>query len=371
MIYLDAAATTMQKPSSVLQAVTDAMRYSASPGRGGYRAAQYADRMLFRCRTAAAELFDAQPEQVVFTMNATHGLNIAIRSLIKCGDRVVISGYEHNAVMRPLHALGAQIHAVCPPLFQDDIFLEKLEAALARPCAAVILTHISNVFGWCLPIYAAADCCRRRGVPLIIDAAQSAGVLPVQLRQSGAAFIAMPGHKGLYGPQGTGVLLCGEPGKPLLYGGTGSQSRLLEMPEELPDRHEAGTPNIPGISGLLAGIHFVREVGLQQILHHEQMLREQTERILRDFTGVQMFASEKRQNQSGVLSAVWPVDCEQVAQQLGSLGICVRAGLHCAPRAHMTAGTLESGTVRFSFSWFNRPQELGKLERAVLRLHGQ
>ena len=250
MIYFDSAATTLQKPESVYAAAQRTMRACASVGRGGHAAADAAARVVYACRTEAAELFDAVPEQVVFTMNATHGLNIALRSLVRPGGRVVLSGMEHNAVTRPLAALGAQIETAGAPPFAPERLLEGFARALQQGADAAVCTHVSNVYGNVLPVSAVAALCRERGVPLVIDASQSAGTLPVSLRGTGAAFIAMPGHKGLYGPQGTGLLLCGAAGEPLLQGGTGSNSLDQSMPDFLPDRHEAGTHNVCGIGGL-------------------------------------------------------------------------------------------------------------------------
>ena len=225
MIYLDSAATTFQKPASVHRAAAQAMRTMSSPGRGGYAAAQQADELLFRCRSAAAELFSVpSSEQVVFTMNATHGLNIAIKSLVRPCGRVVVSGYEHNAVTRPLHALGAEVIVAAAPLFSPQETVEAFERALAHEPDAVICTHVSNVFGAILPIERIAQLCRGASVPLIIDASQSAGSLPIDFSALAPAFLAMPGHKGLYGPQGTGLLLCGSDALPLIEGGTGSES---------------------------------------------------------------------------------------------------------------------------------------------------
>ena len=226
MIYLDSAATTFQKPLSVSYAMQRAMRTMSSPGRGGYAAARAAEETAFRCRSLAAELFGVpSPEQVVFTSNATHALNIAIRSLVPEGGRVAVSGYEHNAVTRPLHALGARIKVAASPLFDRAALLRAFENSISPELDAVVCTHVSNVFGFVLPIEEIAALCRAEGVPLIVDASQSAGILPFELDTLGAAFIAMPGHKGLYGPQGTGLLLCAHDAAPLLYGGTGSASR--------------------------------------------------------------------------------------------------------------------------------------------------
>lgn len=222
MIYLDSAATTLQKPPSVPKAVAQALTTMTSPGRGNYGPAARASQTLLACREAAAERFRVgQPERVVLTFNATHGLNIAVRSLIKPGQTVVLSGYEHNAVTRPLAMIpGVRVKLVKAPLFRPDLFLEEFERQLTGEVDAAVFTHVSNVFGYALPMEQAAALCRRNGVPFLVDASQSAGVLPVPMDGWGAEFIAMPGHKGLYGPQGTGLLLCRESGTPLLAGGT-------------------------------------------------------------------------------------------------------------------------------------------------------
>lgn len=370
MIYLDSAATTLQKPPGVARAAARAMGRLASPGRGGHAAAMAAAETAFRCRKAAAELFQVDnPEQVVFTFNATHGLNLAIHALLEHGDRVVISGYEHNAVTRPLYALGADIQVAEAPLFDRDAQLEAFASRLDGTVKAVICTHVSNVFGFVLPVEEIAALCRERGIPFVLDASQSAGCLPVRMRELGAAFIAMPGHKGLYGPQGTGLLLCNAETKPLLMGGTGSASLLQTMPEFLPDRLEAGTHNMPGIAGLLEGIAYVSARGTEQILTHERKLLRQAEKGISDIPGMTVYASDAPEAQAGVLSfRANGMDCEEVGEALGNRGIAVRAGLHCAPLAHRSAGTLETGTVRASFSAFNTDQEIQRLIRTVALL---
>ncbi len=349
MIYLDNAATTLIKPAAVHRAVLNAMQTMASPGRGGHRAAMRAAETVYDCREAAAALFGVRdPDRVVFTMNATHGLNIAVRSLAGPGTKTVISGFEHNSVTRALHAAKAEIRVAGRRLFDGDELLEQFERALDSADLAVC-THVSNAFGFVLPIREVAGLCRRRGVPLIIDASQSAGVLELDMEELGAAFIAMPGHKALFGPQGTGILLCGDPGVPLLFGGSGSESLNQNMPEALPDRLEAGTHNVCGIAGLLEGIRFVSETGPREILRHERMLLTRMEEELKG-SGYELFCGER---QCGVLSLRSDrTDCESLAAALDERGVCVRAGLHCAPTAHESAGTLETGTVRFSFSPF-------------------
>lgn len=363
MIYFDSAATTMQKPREVSRAVAAAIDHMASIGRGDSTASHSAAELLFNCRQMAAELFGVpSAEQVVFTFNATHALNIAIKSLVKSGHSVLISGYEHNAVSRPLASISdIQVRILNTPLFQPEVFLEQLRKELAEGVDVVICNHVSNVFGYILPVEEVANLCNERGVPFILDASQSAGTLPIHLERMQAAFIAMPGHKGLYGPQGTGLLLCGEKGEPLLYGGTGSMSFLREMPDYLPDRLEAGTHNVAGIAGLAQGLSFVRKVGQANILRHEQTLKNLAAKGLSEIPGVEVFSSQDPRKQSGVVSfRTHGHDCEEVGAYLSQNHIAVRSGFHCAPLAHQSAGTAETGTVRLSFSAFNTASQVSR-----------
>lgn len=368
MIYLDSAATTFQKPMSVSMAVRDAMHTLATPGRGGHAAAMQAAEVAFTCRETAAQLFDVpDAEHVVFTMNATHALNLAIRTLVHPGDTVVISGYEHNAVTRPLHSIpDVTIRVAQAPLFRPEEMVREFDRLIDSRVAAVVCTQVSNVFGYVLPIEAAVALCRERKVPLVVDASQAAGILPVQLKTWGADFVAMPGHKGLYGPQGTGLLLCGErSAEPLLFGGTGSLSQNQDMPDFLPDRLEAGTQNMPGIAGLMAGMRYVARRRQEEIAEKERGLLTRMAAGLAAIPGVRAFG-DGHSGQAGALSfQVEQFDCVDFAQELGKRGIAVRAGLHCAPLAHNTAGTEEQGTVRASVSDFNTAREIDRFLAAV------
>ncbi|MDD5938369.1 MAG: aminotransferase class V-fold PLP-dependent enzyme [Clostridiales bacterium] len=372
MVYLDSAATTLQKPAAVRRAVIRAMKHCASPGRGGHAPAMRAAAAAFACRQAASDLFHVlDPENVIFTLNATHALNLAIKSVVNPGDTVVISGYEHNAVTRPLTALGCQIKVARAPLFQPQLMTEAFDRLITPEVSCVVCTHVSNVFGYILPVADIAELCRKRNVPMILDASQSAGCLPIHMDELGCAFIAMPGHKGLYGPQGTGLLLCGEGRsvRPLIEGGTGSLSARQEMPDFLPDRLEAGTHNVPGIAGLLEGIRYVSLVGEENILLHEQALMEQAAEELSAVPEMMVYTAFEPGTQAGVLSfRVKHMDCEEAGERLGKRGIAVRAGLHCAPYAHETAGTLEWGTIRASFSDFNTPGDVRRLVTEAARL---
>ena len=364
MIYLDNGATSFHKPQSVRRAVLDAMRTCANPGRGGYSASMTAANVVYRCREAAGELFGCRPEQVVFTSNCTHGLNIAIRSLLKTGGRVVVSGFEHNAVTRPLHGLGAEITVAGRKLFDWENTLEEFDRALRRGADAAVFTHVSNVFGYILPVEQMAALCRERGIPFVIDAAQSAGSLPVSLENLGADFIAMPGHKGLLGPQGTGLLLCGARPKPLFYGGTGSESIRQDMPDDIPERLEAGTLNVPGIAGLGAGLRYLMQTGIETIEKRERQQAQLCAAGLQKL-GLRVFSGL---HQAGTVSFVPDMDCETASELLARQGIAVRAGLHCAPLAHESAGTLETGTVRISFGYDAERWQTEAILRAASKL---
>ena len=366
--YLDNAATTLIKPRAVAEAVKNAVGSLASPGRGGHRASMRAAEVALNCRELAARLFNvADPANVVFTHNATHALNIAIKSLAAQDSRVVVSGYEHNSVMRPLRAGGANVHIARSALFDAEGAVAAFRAALDDGADLVVTTHMSNVFGFVLPLERIAALCRERGVPLIIDASQSAGSVMLDAAALGADFIAMPGHKGLYGPQGTGLLLCRDADAPmsgLLQGGSGSDSLSDAMPAFLPDALEAGTHNMVGIAGLRESLRFVLARGVTQIGEHSARLIAAARRELTALPNLTVYGAETAH--SGALSFTHAhLDCETLAARLDERGIAVRAGLHCAPEAHRTAGTLDMGTVRVSVSAFTTERDLARLVDAL------
>ena len=363
MIYFDNAATTLQKPPDVWRAAVQAMDTCGNPGRSGHKAAMRAAEIVYDCRCLAADFFGLkEPERVVFTMNATHALNIAIKSCLKDGGHAVVSGYEHNSVVRPLEGLkekGVTYTAARSPLFDPDQAYNALAAALEEETRCVILTHVSNVFGFILPVEKVDALCQRRGIPLIIDASQSAGILPLDVsRLSAAAFVCMPGHKGLYGPQGTGILLCCKDVSlySVLEGGTGSLSGETRQPDFLPDALESGTLNVPGIAGLAEGLRFVSR-SREAIREREAALVRAAANGLSAIPGVTVWHDDACQ--SGVLSfrADW-ADPAGMGERLAQRGICLRSGLHCAPLAHQSAGTLPEGTLRAGFSAFNTGREV-------------
>ncbi len=367
MIYLDNAATTLHKPGAVARRTGRAVQRLSSPGRGSHQTAMAAADEAYACRDAAAKLFRVgNPENIVFTFNATHALNIAIRHFARRDDKVVVSGYEHNAVTRPLHALGARVAVAASELFEPEMALHAFERRIDTDTALVVCNHVSNVFGYVQPVERIADVCRKKRVPFVLDASQSAGVLDIDFMKLGADFICMPGHKGLYGPQGTGLLLCARRPDGILQGGTGSDSLLQDMPEVLPDRLEAGTHNMPGIAGLRAGIDFVAQKTPASILAHERALIEEAAGELIRLDGVRVYHNAHGFAQSGVLSfTISGMACEDAAQRLGQRGVAVRAGLHCAPLAHKTAGTLDTGTVRASVSSFTTHADINGFVKAV------
>ena len=368
MIYLDNGATSLPKPQAVIRSMAWAAGHMASPGRGSAKPSEQADELLYTLRLTAGKMFSCEPQNVILTTSATHGLNIALRSLAGPGDRVVISGMEHNAVVRPLRALGADIHVARGALFDSQALLRDFKRLLTPGTKLCVTTHVSNVFGWILPVSEIAALCQSRGIPLVVDASQSAGILPVDLNAWSAAFVAMPGHKGLLGPQGTGLLLCGrtEGITPLLCGGTGSVSRQWDMPEFLPDRLEAGTQNIPGAAGLLSGLRYLETVGISAISLREAELGEMAADRLARIPGVRVFRGP---DQTGVVSfRAEGKDCVTLAGAMGQADVALRAGLHCAPLAHETAGTLETGTIRVSPGPFSTPGDIRIMTGTLGRL---
>lgn len=353
MIYLDNAATTFPKPPQVLRAMTGVMeRFGANPGRGGHRLALQAGRVVEACREAAAELLGASPERVVFTRCCTESLNLAIMGLARPGDEIICSHGEHNAVMRPLARLVAERNVsvkVLQPGENGLLSPETLRAALTPRTRLVVLCHASNVTGVVQPMASLGAVCREKGVPLLVDAAQSAGVLDVTLDTLNADMIAAPGHKGLLGPHGTGLLALREGvlPEPLMVGGTGSMSESVLQPDILPDRFESGTLNLPGIGGLLAGISHVRR-HRREIAQREHALNERLRRQLAQLPGIQVLGDETAPRVAVTSIAPQHGDSGVLADALDRSGVAVRAGLHCAPAIHAWLGTLQTGAVRFS-----------------------
>jgi len=380
MIYLDNAATTWPKPEETIKAMEECIRNAgANPGRGGHKMSLSAGRIIFETREAIARLFNAgDPARVVFTGNATESLNLALKGILKPGDHVITSSMEHNAVARPLYVLknrGVEVTEVpCSP--QGTLDPGDIARAVKRNTKAVAVVHASNVTGAIIPVEEIGKITRERGIYFIVDAAQTAGLLDIDVEKMNIDILAFTGHKSLYGPQGTGGLYIGSGVllEPLIQGGTGSKSESLEQPEDLPDKFESGTPNTPGIAGLGAGIRFINSKGQAWIRRHEQGLVARFLDGLEQMKKIEIYGPKDPALQVPVVSInVKGQDSSEIAFILDKVfDIACRSGLHCAPMAHKTMGTLERGTVRFSFSVFNTEAEVDRtleaLERTVAEL---
>ncbi|MDK2880457.1 MAG: hypothetical protein PWQ99_232 [Clostridia bacterium] len=375
-IYLDNAATSWPKPESVYRAVDHFNRkLGASPGRGSHRRSVISGQILLETRESLARLFNIKDSsRIAFTVNVTEAINIALKGLLEPGDHVVISSMEHNAVVRPLHALkdkGVELTVVrCSPDGTLDPSL--LEQALTLRTRLVCLLHASNITGTIMPVAEVGRIVRRKGILFMVDAAQSAGVLPVDVEEQNIDLLAFTGHKGLLGPQGTGGLYI-RPGldvRPLVEGGTGSQSERVDQPDFMPDRFESGTPNTPGIAGLNAGVQFIQETGLEKIRQHEQELTDALIQGLREIKGVILYGPCDSRRQTAVVSFnIEDRDCGEVSFLLDQkYGIQSRSGLHCAPLAHRTMGTLKRGACRLSPGFFNTMEDIHKVIKAVYEI---
>lgn len=369
MIYLDNAATTLEKPPAVSRAMCWAMRHAGGAGRSAHPPAMLGADIIYDTRRLAAQVFDVpDPTRVIFTANATQALNMALYAMAQTRRHFAISGFEHNAVYRPILELvkrnNLKLTMLRSALWEDALLLEQAEQAIRDGADCFVLCHVSNVFGYIQPLEQLDALLSEHGIPLILDASQSAGVLPLSVSKlHSLAAVGMPGHKGLYAPPGTGMLLwmSQDLPAPLLLGGTGSLSERADMPDFLPDRLESGTVNVAGIAGLFEGLQFVSKVGESEIAAWECKLRDLVTEKLREVPGVTVYTSPNPQKQTGVLSFTCrQLPCEIVAQRLAEHNICVRAGLHCAPLAHSTAGTLETGTVRISPGWFQSVRQMRK-----------
>lgn len=364
--YMDYAATSAVRPEVVARAVADFLGgCGASPGRGGYAASVEAGRMAFRCRRAVMQVMGLRgdPGRVAFMQNATHALNTALWGMLGEGEAVVVTVFDHNAVLRPVHQLarqrGVEVRMVGGDV-DGSVDLDEAERLLDG-AALLVVNAASNVLGQRLPVAALAERARAAGARVLVDAAQSAGHLPVRHAEEGADVIAFTGHKGLLGPQGTGGLWVGPDVEvaPLLTGGTGGDSTLPEMPPSLPDRLEAGTGNAPGIAGLLAGCEYLREHGVEAIHAREAELKARLRDGLEAIDGVRVLSPPAPDGVAIVTVTFDRVASGEAAERLDrDFGVCTRSGLHCAPEVHRLLGTVESGAVRFSLGWSTSEEEV-------------
>ena len=372
MVYWDNAATTWPKPSTVRLSTCKANQlYGANPGRSGHQMSLSAAEQIYACRQSVAEFFGlSDPSGVVFTANCTTALNIVIQGVLRGGGSALTSDLEHNAVMRPLALCGRyQTVAWC---WDEDELVERFRLAIRPDTRLLVCTHVSNVFGVTLPIRRLGELAHRYGLVFCVDAAQSAGVLPLDMEADHIDYLCIAPHKGLYAPMGTGMLLCRSQASlpPLICGGTGSHSLSLRQPEELPDRLESGTPNTAGICGIRAGVEFVQNKGILTIYEHEMCCLQHVYDHLVSYSSIRFYTPRPMIGQSAPVMSlnVVEIPAEQTAALLDEKGIAVRAGLHCAPCAHHHFGTMEQGTVRLAPSVFSTEEEAAYICKVFLEI---
>lgn len=373
MIYLDNAATTYPKPNEVYENVMDAMkRYGANPGRGSHAMAIEGAKMIYDTREEIAELFNFDnPLNVIYTFNATDSLNLAIKGSLQPGDHVITTAMEHNSVLRPVFEL--QNNGITNTIVECNndgtIELSNIEKAIKHNTKLIITTHVSNLTGTIMPIEEIGELCRYYGIPYLVDAAQSAGVLEIDMKKMNIDLLAFPGHKGLLGPQGTGGLLIrdGFKLKEIREGGTGSESSKLTQPDFYPDKFESGTLNLPGIAGLNAGVKYIKSKGTKSILSHENKLIELFINGIKNNDKIKIYGSKDISKRCGVIPLnIMGLDSSELAYILDSeYEIAVRPGLHCAPLAHKTIGTDKLGAVRFSVGPFNTESDINAAVNAL------
>lgn len=376
MIYLDNAATSYPKPKEVGQAMMYFLeKVGANPGRSSHRLSIESGRILYQARESLAELFNVDdPLRIIFTLNVTEALNLALKGLLRPGDQVITSSMEHNSVMRPLRELekrGVEVKVI-PCSSQGVLDPVDLERAIKKNTKLIVLNHGSNVIGSLLPITVVGEMAKRHHILFLVDTAQTAGCYPLDIKKDNIDLLAFTGHKALYGPPGTGGLVIGERVNtkkliPLKVGGTGSHSEFEEQPDFLPDIYESGTPNIVGLNGLKEGVRFVLAEGVDKIHQHEKNLIIRLIEGLKEIPEVTLYGGDYRKEQVAVVSFnlkdKWP---SEVGMRLDEeYDIMCRVGLHCSPATHKTIGTFPRGTVRFSMSWFNTLEEVDQVIMAI------
>jgi cysteine desulfurase family protein len=377
VIYFDNAATTYPKPPEVRRAIAEAMvLYGANPGRGGHALSLRTAEQVYACREAVSSFFKLDnPANVVFTANCTISLNLVIKGTVQRGDHVVISDLEHNSVLRPLETLKEQgvtyTEAVVHP-YNPQKTIESFCSAIRSNTKLILCSHASNVLGYRAPIEQLARLASKRGIPFAVDAAQSGGILPIDMSKTAIDYLCLPGHKGLYGPMGTGLLLCRGSHRltTLIEGGSGSQSLLPQQPDELPEHLESGTLNVPGICGLLAGIQWLDRHGIERIAFHENSLMRELYSRLTQISNIHLYTEFPS------LSVCVPLltfnidgqNSEAVAEYLNCAGIAVRAGLHCAPSAHRRMQTTQMGAVRLCPSAFTTNNDIDYIYKKIIEI---
>ena len=370
MIYLDNAATSGKKPQSVINSVNDCMyRFNANPGRSGHNLSIAAALKVYETRKELADFFGADgAENVVFTMNCTESLNFVIKGVLKKGDHIIISDLEHNAVMRPLYKTGLNFDVASVCLDNDEETVGNFCRLINKNTKMIICTAASNVCGKILPLKKIGDLCADRGIFFTVDAAQGAGILPINMKEMNIDFLCIAPHKGLYAPMGTGVLIATRKiENTIIEGGTGSDSLNLKQPEIMPEMLESGTTNLPGIFGISAGLNFLKKKKISQIYQHEIQLIQTLYKRLKHMENIVLYTPYPAfESFAPVLSFnMLGVPSDECSAHLNKYGIFTRAGLHCAPLAHKKLGTAQNGTVRVSPGYFNNKNEIVSLIECI------
>ncbi|MBN7773308.1 aminotransferase class V-fold PLP-dependent enzyme [Clostridium aminobutyricum] len=376
MIYLDNGATSFPKMPGMIETMTNCMsNYCGNPGRSGHYMSMKTGEEIYKTRKGLAKLFNiADPGRIVFTSNTTTALNQGIRGILKQGDHVITTAMEHNSVLRPLKALEEQGigHTIIPCDRAGFVNIRDIKASIKENTKLIVCTHASNVTGTIMPIKEIGQLARRNSILFMVDAAQSAGVLPINVVEMNIDLLAMPGHKGLLGPMGTGVLYVAEDIQldPLFQGGTGTASKDRKQPKDVPEGLESGTGNAPGIIGLGYSVEKLMQIGVISIRNYEEELTALLDEGLRNMKRVIVYGPEDCSKKAGIVTFnIKEKSCEQVADQLNEYyGIASRGGFHCAGLAHKTIGTWETGAVRLSVGPFNTKKEIKTAIEAVFRI---
>lgn len=367
MIYLDNAATTYPKPQQVAVSVNNAVRiYGGNPGRSGHALSLKTSQKIFEVRQKLADFFGAEMENVIFTSNCTHALNMAIKGVLSGGGHAIISQLEHNSVIRPVHALSltGKVEYDVARVYEGDEeqTLHSFKGLICSSTKVIVCTHASNVTGMVMPIQKLGKLCREKGILLIVDAAQTAGVLPINMKEMNIDILCTAGHKGLFGTTGTGLMILNTATRldTLMEGGTGSVSAQLEQPEFMPDRFESGTINTVGILSMGAGLSHIQSVGIDRIYQHEFFLCNLLYSQLKTIKHIKIYCKsyEKYRYAPIVLFNFEGINSLEVVEKLSKKGFAVRGGLHCAPMAHTMLGTEETGAVRVSPQYYNTRRDI-------------
>ncbi len=381
MIYFDNAATTYPKPAMVYKGCEEALyKFGANPGRSGHSFSMKTAEMVYSARESVANFFNAsEVENVVFTPNCTTSINMVLKGLLKKGDHVVISNLEHNAVARPIYRLkkdGIIDYSVAEAYEgKNDKTLYNFKMAIRTNTKLVVCTHASNVFGIKLPIGEIGTICKNRAIFFMVDAAQTAGIVPIDMKKDKIDFLCVAAHKGLYAPMGTGILICenGKILKSIIEGGTGSSSLDFSQPEQMPDKLESGTTNVVGIAGVLYGIETINKVGIKTIASHEFEITRNIYRQLRSNNRIKLYTGfpDERYHVPVLSFNIIGLDSGYVVDKLSQSGFALRGGLHCAPLAHLSKGTQEIGTVRLCPSMFTTIRESNELCKAIFNISSE